>query len=345
VNPHGISEIAVIGAGSWGTTLANLLARKGFSVDLWVREEDVFRQMVEERENGTFLPGVNLDQRLRPVRGFRDALAGKRVVVIVAPSHVFRQVLAGMQPYLERNVLIVSAAKGIENDTLMVMSQVAGEVLGAGSDACVACISGPSFAREVSAGLPAAVTVACEDPEKGRILQQLFSTEFFRVYLSDDLVGVQLGGALKNVIAIAAGACDGLAFGSNARAALITRGLAEMTRLGVAMGARPLTFSGLAGMGDLVLTCTGDLSRNRTVGMEIGQGRSLEEILGGMKMVAEGVKTCRSAHMLGVKMGVEMPITSQVHAVLYERKAPQDAVKDLMGRELKNEIEFSVFGS
>lgn len=345
MNSYGVSEISVIGAGSWGTTLANLLACKGFEVDLWVREEDVFRQIVERRINEIFLPGVFLNKRLRPVREFREAVKGKRVVVIVTPSHVLRTVLMEMTPHLNPDIQLVSAAKGIENDTLMVMSRVAGEVLGPEYEAGFSCISGPSFAKEVSAGLPAAVTVACMDQEKGRSLQRLFSTDSFRVYLSDDLIGVQLGGALKNVIAIAAGACDGLGFGHNARAALITRGLAEIARLGVSMGANPLTFSGLAGMGDLVLTCTGDLSRNRTVGIEIGKGKSLDEIVGGMKMVAEGVKTCRSAHMLGVETGVDMPITSQIYAVLYQNKTPQDAVRHLMSRELKNEIEFRGFAS
>jgi len=338
------SGIAVIGAGSWGTTLANLLARKGNRVDLWVREEDVYRQISDKGVNETFLPGVSLDKRLRPTLGFGEALEGKRVVVIAAPSHVYRDVLEAMKPHLEKGLLLVSATKGIENNTLMVMSQVAGEVLGAHFEGDFFCLSGPSFAREVSACLPAAVTVACSVPEKGKTIQRLFSTNFFRVYLSDDLMGVQLGGALKNVIAIAAGACDGLSFGHNARAALITRGLAEISRLGLALGANPLTFAGLAGMGDLVLTCTGDLSRNRTVGIEIGKGKSLSEVIGAMKMVAEGVKTCRSAFMLGEKKGVDMPITKEIHSVLYQQKSPHDAVRDLMGRELKNEIELGCCG-
>jgi glycerol-3-phosphate dehydrogenase (NAD(P)+) len=340
LNIEDISGIAVVGAGSWGTTLANLLAQKGFQVDLWVREKEVFDQITRKRVNEIFLPGVSLDERLRPVQRFEDALDGKKVVVTVAPSHVLREVLAAMKTHLNREVVLVSATKGIENDTLMVMSEVAGEVLGKDYEAGFTCISGPSFAKEVSASLPAAVTVASLDTEKGRMLQSLFSTGSFRVYLSDDLLGVQLGGALKNVIAIAAGICDGLAFGYNARAALITRGLAEIARLGVAMGANPLTFSGLAGLGDLVLTCTGDLSRNRSVGVKIGQGKNIDEILGPMKMVAEGVKTCRSAHMLALKRGVDMPITREVYEVLYERKPPKDAVRDLMARDLKEENEF-----
>jgi glycerol-3-phosphate dehydrogenase (NAD(P)+) len=341
VNIEGISEIAVVGAGSWGTTLANVLARKGFQVDLWVREREVFDQIKGKRVNETFLPGVYLDDRLRPVQSFEDVLRGKKVVVTVAPSHVLRDVLTDMKPCLAEEAVIVSATKGIENDSLMVMSEVAGEVLGKGYEARFTCLSGPSFAKEVSALLPAAVTVASVDGEIGGMLQRLFSTEIFRVYLSDDLIGVQLGGALKNVIAIAAGICDGLGFGYNARAALITRGLAEIARLGVAMGANPLTFSGLAGLGDLVLTCTGDLSRNRSVGVKIGRGESIDEILGPMKMVAEGVRTCRSAYMLSLKKGVDMPITRQVYEVLYEGKAPHDGVRDLMARELKNENEYT----
>jgi len=340
-NMEELSEIAVVGAGSWGTTLANVLARKGFYVDLWVREKDVFDQMRVNRVNETFLPGVYLDDRLRPLQRFEDVLGGKKVVVTVAPSHVLRGVLTDMKPCLAEDVVLVSATKGIENDSLMVMSEVAGEVLGKRCQEGFTCLSGPSFAKEVSANLPAAVTVASQDADTGRMLQQLFSTDTFRVYLSDDLMGVQLGGALKNVIAIAAGICDGLGFGYNARAALITRGLAEIARLGVAMGANPLTFSGLAGLGDLVLTCTGDLSRNRSVGVKIGQGESIDDILNPMKMVAEGVKTCRSAHMLGLKRGVDMPITRQVYEVLYERKAPKDAVRELMSRELKSENEYT----
>ncbi len=340
MNAADISEMGVVGAGSWGTTLANLLAEKGFNVDLWVREEEVFHQMIGKRVNETFLPGVHLDDRLRPVRKLSDALKGKQVVVFVAPSHVFREVIEAMSPFLEKDAVIVSATKGIENDSLMVMSEVAGQVLGKDYGDLFTSISGPTFAKEVSAGLPAAVTVASLDEHRGKLVQRLFSTEKFRVYLSHDLIGVQLGGALKNVIAIGAGICDGLGFGYNARAALITRGLAEIARLGVSLGANPLTFSGLAGLGDLVLTCTADLSRNRSVGLKIGQGQKLEEILGPMKMVAEGVKTCRSAYMLGVNRGVDMPITRQVYEVLYEGKRPKDGVRDLMARELRSENEF-----
>jgi glycerol-3-phosphate dehydrogenase (NAD(P)+) len=234
---------------------------------------------------------------------------------------------------------LMAATKGIENETLMIMSQVAESILPDIYTERFACVAGPSFAREVCMKYPTAVTVACQDLEHGKRLQQLFYTENFRVYISKDIVGGQLAGALKNVIAIAAGAADGLGFGHNARAALITRGLAEITRLGVAMGANPLTFAGLVGMGDLVLTCTGDLSRNRTVGLRIGRGADLQEITGNMNMVAEGIKTTRSAYELGEKMGVDMPITCQVFEILYQGKNPKEAVRDLMTRELKEELE------
>ncbi|MBW1682480.1 MAG: NAD(P)-dependent glycerol-3-phosphate dehydrogenase [Deltaproteobacteria bacterium] len=339
MQPDKISRIAVIGAGSWGTTLANLLAEKGLSVDLWVREDEVHEQILKERVNREFLPDVKLSARIQPVRSYEEALEGKEVVLIVVPSHVFREVLEGMRPSLREGVALVSATKGIENQSLLLMSQVADEVLTQPFRRSFACLAGPSFAREVSRKVPTVITIASRDETHAASLQQLLSTDFFRVYFSTDLIGVQVAGALKNVIAIAAGTSDGLQFGHNARAGLITRGLAEITRLGVAMGANPLTLAGLAGLGDLVLTCTGDLSRNRTVGLKIGQGLSLQEITGSMKMVAEGIRTTKAAHALARKMGVEMPITAEVYRILYEGKDPRDAVRDLMTRELKAEIE------
>ncbi len=333
------TRVGVIGGGSWGTALANVLAGKEIQVDLWVREAEVFEQIKNENVNRTFLPDVVLDSRLNPVKTFEESLEGKELVLMVVPSHYFRDVLTGIKPYLKENMSIISATKGIENETLMIMSLIAEEILPASFMGKFSCLDGPSFAREVGMKLPTAVTIACSDEEHGRRLQTTFNTDYFRVYLSRDVVGVQLGGALKNVIAIAAGASDGLQFGLNARAALITRGLAEITRLGVSMGANPHTFAGLAGMGDLVLTCTGDLSRNRTVGYKIGQGMRLNEIVGSMNMVAEGVKTTRSTYELSRKMEIDMPITTQVYQVLYEDKDPDIAVKELMSRELKSEIE------
>ncbi len=334
-----ITKIAVIGAGSWGTTLANLLAGKGHHVDLWVREEEVFDQIKNERVNQVFLPGMELVPGLNPVLSYEEALNDKELVLLVVPSHVFRDVLTNMKPYLKPGMSLMAATKGIENKTLMIMSQVAASVLSDDYMERFACLAGPSFAKEVYKKQPTAVTIACRDLAHAERLQELFYTEYFRVYVSEDLTGVQIAGALKNVIAIGAGAADGLQVGHNARAALITRGLAEITRLGVAMGANPLTFAGLAGMGDLVLTCTGDLSRNRTVGLKMGKGMSIEEITGSMNMVAEGIKTAKSAYELGKKMEVELPISNQVYHILYNGKDPQKAVRDLMTRELKVELE------
>ncbi|MBW2066134.1 MAG: NAD(P)-dependent glycerol-3-phosphate dehydrogenase, partial [Deltaproteobacteria bacterium] len=285
-----MERIAVIGAGSWGTTLGNMLAEKGHEVDLWVREQEVYQQIKEERINHTFLPGMRLTARLNPVTSFDEALRDKEIVLLVVPSHVFRAILEGVRPHIKTDMSLVSATKGIENKSLETMSQVAEGVLSDQIGERFACLAGPSFAKEVFVKRPTAVTIASRDMGLAERLQRVFSTEHFRVYTSQDLIGVQLCGAIKNVIAIAAGASDGLNFGNNARAALITRGLAEITRLGVSMGANPMTFAGLAGMGDLVLTCTGDLSRNRTVGIKIGKGMGLGEITGAMTMVAEGIR-------------------------------------------------------
>lgn len=334
-----MSSIGVIGAGSWGTTLANLLADKQYRVDLWVREEEVFHQIKEKGVNQLFLPDIQLVPQLNVVRTFEEALSEKDLILMVVPSHVFREVLGRLKPYLQSGMQIISATKGIENETLMTMSEVAESLLPPEYTNHFACLSGPSFAKEVSMKHPTAVTIGCKDMAHAERLQRTFNTEYFRVYTTLDLTGVQLGGALKNVIAIAAGASDGFNFGHNTRAALITRGLAEMARLGVAMGATPLTFAGLAGMGDLVLTCTGDLSRNRTVGLKIGKGLNLDQITQGMTMVAEGIKTTRSAYELAQKQGVDLPITEQVYRILYEGKEPLEAVKDLMTRELKIEQE------
>ena len=339
MNKPEISKIGVIGAGSWGTTLANLMAGKGFEVDLWVREQEVLDQIKNKHINRVFLPDVELVERLRPVKTFEEAVFEKELVLLVVPSHVFRKVLTGVSPYLNAAIGLMAATKGIENDSLMIMSQVAESVLPGEYMERFACIAGPSFAREVCKKHPTAVTIACNDLAQAERLQQVFNTEFFRVYISQDLTGVQLGGALKNVIAIGAGVADGLGFGHNARAALITRGLAEITRLAVAIGANPHTLAGLAGMGDLVLTCTGDMSRNRTVGLKIGKGMSLDEITENMSMVAEGIKTARSAYELGKKMEVDMPICNQVYHILYNDKDPKEAVKYLMTRELKVELE------
>jgi glycerol-3-phosphate dehydrogenase (NAD(P)+) len=332
-------RIGVVGAGSWGTALANLLAGKGYTIDWWVFEEDVCRQLIETRENTVFMPGVELSERLRPSNDLSSVVRDKDLVLVVVPSHVFRAIVQRMAPALSADVILVSASKGIENETLLTMSGVIRQVLPDLSADRLAVLSGPSFAREVVMGLPTVVTVASADPGCAQIVQHVFATPRFRVYTQDDIIGVELGGSVKNVIAIATGMIDGLGLGLNTRAAVITRGLTEIRRLGVAMGAKPRTFTGSAGIGDLVLTCTGDLSRNHTVGKKIGQGRKLEEVLSEMRMVAEGVKTARSVYNLSRRLGVEMPISHAVYHILYENLAPKDAVYLLMTRDLKNELD------
>jgi len=330
-------KIGVMGAGSWGTTLADLLAKKGHDVTLWVYEAELADRLPHSRVNDLFLPGVTLAANLSFTSDLKTLAAGRDLLVLVPPSQVMRTLMEKTSPHLEKSTLLVSASKGIENGTLLPLSDVLQEVLPEHPIDRQAFLSGPSFAREVAAGMPTAVAVASTSEETANSVQKVFSTDQFRVYTNDDVVGVELGGALKNVIAIATGVADGLGFGYNSRAALITRGLAEITRMGIAMGARPSTFAGLAGMGDLVLTCTGELSRNRTVGVELGRGRHLDDILGGMNMVAEGVKTTLSAYQLALKLEVDVPITEQVYQVLYQGKNPRQAVIDLMQRELKPE--------
>jgi glycerol-3-phosphate dehydrogenase (NAD(P)+) len=332
-------KIGVIGAGSWGTTLANILAKKGYDVTLWVYEKDLAARLQETRINDLYLEGITLSANLSYTSDLADAVQDRQVLVLVSPSQVMRHVLKQLKPYLLDDCLLVSAAKGIENDTLLTMSEVLSAVLGPEVEPRCAFLSGPSFAREVAAEQPTAVAVAAKDLDVAHRIQELFSTEYFRVYTNQDVVGVEIGGALKNVIALASGVGDGLGFNHNARAALITRGLVEIARLGEAMGAHEATFFGLAGMGDLLLTCTGDLSRNRSVGIELGRGRKLDEILNQMHMVAEGVKTTLSAHQLAIKLGVAMPITEQMYQVLYEDKDPKQAVADLMMRALTSEDE------
>ena len=332
-----VAKISVVGAGSWGTSLANLLAEKGYPVTLWAYETDLVERMQQTRENDLYLPGIKLSKNLTFTSDLKQAVTGKRLLQLVPPSQVMRQVVEQFVPHLDERVLIVSASKGIENDSLMLMSQVLEESLPTALHKQVGFLSGPSFAKEVSAGMPTAVVAAADDQQLADTIQKIFNTETFRVYTHNDVIGVELGGAMKNVIALAAGVSDGLGFGHNTRAALITRGLAEMTRLGLRLGGVPETFAGLAGMGDLVLTCTGDLSRNRSVGIELGKGRKLKEILDGMHMVAEGVKTTLSAYQLAEKLGVEAPIIEQMYLILYQEKDPEQAVSDLMQRDLKSE--------
>lgn len=331
------TKISVVGAGSWGTALAKLLAHKGFFVTLWVYEADLAERMNETHCNDLYLPGIILPKSLEITADLSAAVRDRDVVLLVPPSQVMRSVSRQAAPHIKEQALIISAAKGIENDTLLPMSDLLLESLPVALHQRLTFLSGPSFAREVACGMPTAVVAASHNIEAARTAQQLLSNEVFRVYTSDDITGVELGGAVKNVIALAAGVVDGLGFGCNTRAALITRGLAEMTRLGLAMGAKAETFAGLAGMGDLVLTCTGDLSRNRSVGIELGKGRKIAEILKGMHAVAEGVRTTLSTWQLANRLHVPMPITEQVYEILYEDKDPGRAVTELMLRELKDE--------
>lgn len=333
--------IGVIGAGSWGTTLANLLADKGYKVDLWVFEEDLCETIRKTRENTDYLPGFKLHENLSVFNDLERVVKDHDLLVMVVPSHVYRHVGKQMIPFLKPGAVMVSATKGIENETLLTMSGIWKDILPSEDLIEVLCLSGPSFAKEVVQNIPTAITLAADNMETAKRIQQVFSTSYFRVYTSLDKIGVELAGALKNVIALAAGVCDGLGFGHNTRAALITRGLAEISRLGVKMGAHPLTFSGLAGVGDLLLTCTGELSRNRTVGFQLGQGRQIKDVLAEMRMVAEGVKTARSVHFLAQRMEVEMPISERAYQVLYEGKNPLDAVRELMERDLKHELDLS----
>lgn len=332
-------QIAVIGAGSWGTALTKLVSDKGVRVRLWGHRREHVEKIRREKENSTYLPGVVLNENVEVFEDLQEAVKDLNTILMVVPSHVYRLVFEKIVPFLENKVTIISATKGIENETLLTMTQVMAEVLEkTDKTANLAVLSGPSFAKEVARQTPTAVTVAAHDKEVVRQIQQIFYNERFRVYGSRDVIGLELGGALKNIIAIAAGICDGLGFGTNTRAALITRGLAEITRLGVKMGADPLTFSGLGGLGDLVLTCTGELSRNRTVGFKLGQGKKLAVILDEMEMVAEGVKTTKSAWALARKQKVEMPILEQIYQVLYRDKSCEDAVHSLLLRDLKEEI-------
>jgi glycerol-3-phosphate dehydrogenase (NAD(P)+) len=332
-------KIGVVGAGSWGTALADLLARKGFSVELWAYEKEIVDQIQNDRENKIFLPGVDLSDNILPSNDLDGVAGGKDLLLIVVPSHVMRQVTQKTAGRLDKRTILVSASKGIENKTHLTMSGVLKETLPEVPENLLAVISGPSFAREVAQQLPTVVTLASRDPDTAGLVQHVFATPYFRVYTSNDMLGVELGGSVKNVIAIAAGVVDGLGLGLNARAALITRGMTEIRRLGVKLGANPRTFTGLAGFGDLVLTCTGNLSRNHTLGKKIGEGKKLEKILAEMRMVAEGVKTAKSVYDLSCELGVEMPISQEIYRILYEDLSPKEAVYRLMTRDLKQELD------
>jgi glycerol-3-phosphate dehydrogenase (NAD(P)+) len=329
----------VVGGGSWGTALANLLSSKGIQTVIWARERNVVDSINSRRENTTFLPGITLSESLRATADLSAGLRSANVVINAVPTQFIANTYRPIGDLVAATEILVSVSKGIEVGTLLLPHDIVVDLLGSASNTSIVALSGPSFAREVGANHPTAVVAASRDLDAAHLVQRLFSTDTFRVYASDDIVGVELGGAVKNVIAIAAGIVEGLRYGHNTLAALITRGVAEMTRLGTAMGGNPLTFSGLSGMGDLVLTCTGGLSRNRTVGVELGRGRQIDDILDDMEMVAEGVKTTEALHSLAIKLDVDMPITDQVYQVLYEGKDVRLVPRDLMIRQLKDEIE------
>jgi glycerol-3-phosphate dehydrogenase (NAD(P)+) len=326
--------VAVLGAGSWGTTLANLLAAKGETVRIWAYESEVVEGINRQHENTLFLPGIALHPGLRAYGDPTEVVAEAPVVVSAAPSHAVRSVISGLKGNIKRDTLVVSATKGIETDSLALMSAVFDECL---PDVRFAVLSGPSFALEVCQGQPTLVVAAARTEKTAQAAQSIFATPTFRVYSHDDVTGVELAGALKNVIAIAAGILEGLGLGHNPRAALITRGLAEITRLGVALGASPLTFAGLAGMGDLILTATGDLSRNRALGVALAQGQSFEEYRASHRSVAEGANTSKAGAALGARMGVELPIIQKVGEVLFSGKPAREGIGELMTRELKSE--------
>jgi len=330
-------KIGVIGAGAWGTALAMLLADKGHKVTLWMYEKDLAGETNQTRENRVYLPGFTLPSSITVTSHLDSTVKDSSILLSVVPSHTVRAVTKRYTPFLSKNAIIISASKGIEIETLMPLSEIFKDVLPSGFHNRLCFLSGPSFAKEVAQKMPTAVTLASYNPSIGKIAQEILSNNYFRVYTNPDVIGVELAGSLKNVVAIAAGALEGMGFGYNTMAALLTRGLAEIARLGVAMGGNVTTFSGLAGMGDLVLTCTGGLSRNRTLGARLGKGEKLDDIMKGTKTIAEGVKTAKAARNLAKTYQIEMPIVDEVYQILYEGKDPQRAFKDLMARELTSE--------
>lgn len=329
-------RIAVVGGGSWGTAFSAMLCGRNGDVSLWVREPEVCDAIRGRRENPVFLPGIAVPEGVRPSTDLGEVLEGRGIIALAVPSQHMRGVAERIASHLAGEAVVVSLAKGLENGSLLRMTQVLEQALPAHRKR-LAVLSGPTFAREVAEGMPTGATVASEDRDVAAALQAAFSGKRFRVYAGTDVIGIEIGGALKNVMAIAAGMSDGLGFGHNARALLVTRGLAEISRVGVRLGADPQTFFGLSGLGDLVLTCTGDLSRNRTVGMRVGSGERVADVLAGMRMVAEGVETSHAAIGLARKTGVSMPISEQVHRILHEEKDAREAVAELLGRGLRQE--------
>ena len=328
------SYISVIGAGAWGTTIASLLSEKGYDVTLWAHEKELAERINKERENNIHLPNVILPSNLKATNDIVEAVVKSRYIVNAVPTQYIRGIFNQIKSLIRDDTEIISTSKGIEIGTLYTPSMIIKEIMGRP----VFILSGPSFAKEVIAKLPTAVTLAAENKNSALLLQEIFNTDYFRVYTHDDITGVEIGGALKNVIAVAAGICDELRLGYNARASIITRGLVEITRLGLTMNAKEITFSGLSGIGDLVLTCTSRLSRNYTVGCKLGQGLKLSNIISQTRSVAEGITTTLSAYELSKKYSIDMPITEQVYFTLYKEKPPKEAVSDLMNRPLKSEF-------
>jgi len=334
-----VKNVAIIGAGSWGITLAILLFEKGFSVKLWEFERTQ-AELLDKKREFRFLPWVNIPREIEITSSISRAIEGAKLIIIALPSHVVRRVAKKMaQLPLPEDIIIVSASKGLEDSTLLRMSQVLSEELPKKLKGRIVVLSGPSHAEEVSRKIPTSVVVAANSEKLGGEVQKIFFTPYFRVYTNPDMIGVEMAAALKNIIAIASGVADGLGLGDNTKAALITRGLVEITRLGKALGARPITFSGLSGMGDLIVTCISRYSRNRNFGEKIGQGKSLKEALSEIEMVVEGIRTTRAAYKLAKKYNISMPITDQVYNVLFKNKKPSNGVKELMLREAKPELE------
>ncbi|AEG15399.1 Glycerol-3-phosphate dehydrogenase (NAD(P)+) [Desulfofundulus kuznetsovii DSM 6115] len=332
-------KVAILGAGSWATALAVLLAGKGTPVEIWSRRADLAARINAEGQNSRYLPGVPIPPNVRVTTDLSGAVKNSRAVIFCVPSHAFREVLRASLPHLPARALLINAAKGIEEDSLLTLSRVFAAEAGEEQTCRYVVLSGPSHAEEVGRGIPTAVVVAGRDMAAAEAAQDLFMTGNFRVYTNPDVTGVELGGALKNIIALGTGIADGLGFGDNTKAALMTRGLAEITRLGLAMGANPLTFAGLAGVGDLIVTCTSMHSRNRRAGIEIGRGKSLSEAVASVQMVVEGVRTTRAAYRLAIRYRVEMPITEQMYRVLFEKVSPREAVVNLMSRGRRREME------
>lgn len=335
-SPNSKSPIVVLGAGSWGTALAIQLIRNGPPVTLWDHNPDLVSNITRQGSNERYLPGIPLPEGMRIVSEIEDALTGVQDILVVVPSHAFRSLLESIQPYLSGSSRLMWATKGLESGTGKLLHEVAAECLGDGIPSAV--ISGPTFAKEVARGLPTAITVSSQDQQFATDIAERLCSETFRAYTSDDVIGVEVGGAVKNVLAIAAGIADGLGFGANTRSALITRGLVEIMRLGEALGGKRETFMGLAGLGDLVLTCTDNQSRNRRLGLALGGGKSMEEALSSIDQVIEGVQTAREVYELSKRIGVDMPITEQVYGVLYEGQSPRTAVHDLLNRVQKAEL-------